>query len=825
MCPAGHFCPLNESTGSYNEIIECQEGFLCMPGFTGETSCPAIQNCPAGGTQKELSNGGLVLTIMAVVCCMMLCCCVSRQRKAQLAVSIKVRDSYTSPESIQLGTGLSDCTQPVNIEFKNVGLTLKSDGREILSGISGNYPPASLVALMGPSGSGKTTFMNALLGRASYANVSGQVIVNGKSGGIDDARNLVGFVPQDDIVHEDLTVFQNLYYSAMQRLPANMSQNLKKKHVQEVINVLGINHIQNMVVGSAKKRGISGGQKKRVNIGMELVAMPSIVFMDEPTSGLDGAATLELAQCLAELRNAGLTIICVIHQPRFTVFKEFTHLLLLGAGGNMVYGGRTEHVSTYLGSLGFRKPELENPADWIIDVVCGLQPRYLENGQVDDAFESPSKLFELWSENHAKSSTDPNSVFNGPAPSSEIMSKCVPLEPRVTPGFFRQTVTFTRRQWDKFNIQGFTSVCAALWIAAAMLGSIQSASTYNYRTLYRSLPGTTTVLALFCSIQSHALISGESLQAYREFKSGMNSSSYFMAKLVFDLLLTFFYSSFWIFSWYIQAAPFQSLIGTGYFWIFLGYCFYWSSFGGWIATTFSEYTTGLLILVFIPAIEMIWSGIRADDLDQQPIRDRTGVSWFMSTMSSGRWMSQGLYSSEILSLPPHLRDLESVKETLYNISVTNVGLDSEVSASDDELVWGQQEAVIALFGVGLLFRCLTWGNMILTKYSHGQTRRSQFKYLVCTWLQRCHLVCAQEADDVDEEDIAIPQVSFSSANLGTVLGVNPRWDHVRAQARIQQTDDGQNIEEKGAANETSKQSELSSQEESCPDHAVLEIEN
>ena len=162
------------------------------------------------------------------------------------------------------------------------------------------------------------------------------------------------------------------------------------------MRVLGIEHIRNNLVGDAEKRGISGGQKKRVNIGVELAAMPAIIFMDEPTSGLDGAATIELARCLGQLRQSGLTIICVIHQPRLAVYEEFTHLLLLGKGGQQVYCGRGELIEEYFTSLGFRLPDRENPADWLIDVVCGLSPRYNDDGSIDEGFKAPADLFTAW---------------------------------------------------------------------------------------------------------------------------------------------------------------------------------------------------------------------------------------------------------------------------------------------------------------------------------------------------------------------------------------------------------------------------------------------
>merc|ERR1712190_697302 len=98
---------------------------------------------------------------------------------------------------------------------------------------------------------------------------------------------------------------------------------------KNVIATLEIDHIQHSVIGDENRRGISGGQKKRVNIGLELTAVPKIIFMDEPTSGLDGAAALSLARCIGKLGTFGITVVCVIHQPRFSVFEKFSHLLLL----------------------------------------------------------------------------------------------------------------------------------------------------------------------------------------------------------------------------------------------------------------------------------------------------------------------------------------------------------------------------------------------------------------------------------------------------------------------------------------------------------------
>ena len=122
----------------------------------------------------------------------------------------------------------------------------------------------------------------------------------------------------------------------MLRLPKTLRKADKIKHCVQTIKSLDIIHVKDSLVGDAANRGVSGGQKKRASIGLELVAMPSVIFMDEPTSGLDGTASILLAECLSRLCRTGISIVCVIHQPRKAVFNAFTSVLLLGKGGKQV---------------------------------------------------------------------------------------------------------------------------------------------------------------------------------------------------------------------------------------------------------------------------------------------------------------------------------------------------------------------------------------------------------------------------------------------------------------------------------------------------------
>lgn len=291
--------------------------------------------------------------------------------------------------------GFVDNYEPVSIKFENLSMTLKKGGKCILEDVSGEFGGKSMVAIMGPSGGGKTTFMNALCGRAPYADIGGKVWINGVEGGIDQTPTLIGYVPQEDIMFDNLTVYQNLYYSAMLRLPTDMAYQQKLRIIEDVLLVLDLDHIKNTVVGNPEKRGISGGQKKRVNIGLELVAYPRVLFLDEPTTGLDSSASGQVAKCLARLRALGMTVICVIHQPRFSVFRTFNDVLLLGKGGRTVYIGPTGEIQEYMMRLGFSLPPGENVADWFIDVVCGQILRMRGDGSLVDKFD-PSDLFAEW---------------------------------------------------------------------------------------------------------------------------------------------------------------------------------------------------------------------------------------------------------------------------------------------------------------------------------------------------------------------------------------------------------------------------------------------
>ncbi|CAF1027601.1 unnamed protein product [Didymodactylos carnosus] len=246
---------------------------------------------------------------------------------------------------------------------------LKKTNKQILSDITGIFKPG-MNAILGPTGSGKSSLLDILADRKDPHGLSGQVLIDGQPRS-SDFKYHVGYVVQDDIVSGTLTVRENLTFSASCRLPSKMNTTAEKERiVSQVIYQLGLEKCADSKVGTEFVRGISGGERKRTNIGMELVLEPSIIFFDEPTTGLDSSTARNVMEYLYELSRKGRTIIFSIHQPRYSIYKLFDVVVLLSAG-HLVYHGRANQLLPYFSSIGYECERYDNPADFILDVAQG----------------------------------------------------------------------------------------------------------------------------------------------------------------------------------------------------------------------------------------------------------------------------------------------------------------------------------------------------------------------------------------------------------------------------------------------------------------------
>jgi len=232
--------------------------------------------------------------------------------------------------------------------------------------------------IVGPSGSGKTSLISVVANLCEKSDVtSGTIKINGDEGNL--PKRLVGVVWQDDLLLSNLTVEETIYFSARLKTPCNVSNEKVQSLVEATMEQLGLLHVRHSLIGSSTggRRGISGGERKRVAVAAELVVRPSLLLLDEPTSGLDATTAWSLISTLQQLAyNGGHAIAVVIHQPRTEIFNMFDHLLLLNHG-KMVYNGPPKQARTYLESVPSVTPLPPETgiADWLMK-----QERWWEHG-------------------------------------------------------------------------------------------------------------------------------------------------------------------------------------------------------------------------------------------------------------------------------------------------------------------------------------------------------------------------------------------------------------------------------------------------------------
>lgn len=275
------------------------------------------------------------------------------------------------------------------VEIEALDLLLKVPDRDVrgqdkilLNHVTFKARPGDLIALMGPSGAGKTTLLTVLNGYVRPT--SGEVRINGQNlyAIYDALRGNIGYVPQDDIVHPELTVWEAIEYSARFRLPPDFSSDEIKRRVEQTIKDLGLEGVKNLQIGKPEKKVLSGGQRKRVNIALELVTDPAMMFLDEPTSGLAADDTVALIDLLANLaKQTGKTIIVTIHQPAREEYEKFNLALIMGFGGEPVYFGPTGKESyDFFGRHSKTPQPVDNPRD-MFDLLRVREDEFVKTGQ------------------------------------------------------------------------------------------------------------------------------------------------------------------------------------------------------------------------------------------------------------------------------------------------------------------------------------------------------------------------------------------------------------------------------------------------------------
>ncbi|XP_047534711.1 ATP-binding cassette sub-family G member 1 [Vanessa atalanta] len=250
----------------------------------------------------------------------------------------------------------------MDLEFRNLSYTVynkivRGVGKQVVKGVSGRFMSGQLIAIMGPSGAGKSSLLNVISGYKS-AGVSGELLVNGQPRDEQLFKRSSCYITQEDLHQPLLTVREAMDVAAKFKLPKGV-----KRPSEDILQQLGLLEHQH-----TRTDQLSGGQKKRLSIALELVNNPPVFFLDEPTSGLDTVTTVQCVKLLKQLARQGRTVVCTIHQPAASLFEIFDQVYVL-ADGRCIYQGDTDAMVPYLSSVGLPCPRHHNPADFIIEVT------------------------------------------------------------------------------------------------------------------------------------------------------------------------------------------------------------------------------------------------------------------------------------------------------------------------------------------------------------------------------------------------------------------------------------------------------------------------
>ncbi|KAL8231941.1 hypothetical protein R6Q57_001719 [Mikania cordata] len=254
---------------------------------------------------------------------------------------------------------------------KGLGASV-SGYKVLLNDISGEARDGEILAVLGASGSGKSTLIDALANRIAKGSLKGTVTLNGEQLESRLLKVISAYVMQDDILFPMLTVEETLMFAAEFRLPRTLSKSKKKLRVEALIDQLGLRNAAKTVIGDEGHRGVSGGERRRVSIGIDVIHDPIVLLLDEPTSGLDSTSAYMVIKVLQRIAHTGSIVIMSIHQPSYRILGLLDRLLFL-SGGQTVYSGSPANLSSYFSEFGHPIPDKENRTEFALDLIRELE--------------------------------------------------------------------------------------------------------------------------------------------------------------------------------------------------------------------------------------------------------------------------------------------------------------------------------------------------------------------------------------------------------------------------------------------------------------------
>lgn len=387
----------------------------------------------------------------------------------------------------------------VYLTWKDISVTVshgKGGQHMILDGLTGYAEPQEVLAIMGPSGCGKSTLLDALAGRlGTNTRQTGAVLINGRKQAL--AFGTSAYLTQADVLMATLTVREAVYYSALLQLPNSISISEKLARADMVIREMGLQDSMDKIIGGRTIRGISGGQKRRVSICMEILTRPKLLFLDEPTSGLDSAASYHVMSYITKLaQQEGTTVVASIHQPSSEVFELFNKLCLLSRG-KLVYFGPASTANQFFSRNGFPCPNMRNPSDHYLktinyDFALELEERISTEKAINTLAEA-YKSSEMYQDVHMQVSTI-------------CQNEGAKLEKGSQASFITQSLILTRRSFvNMYRDLGYYWLRLAIYVGLCLcLGTIF----YNLGHSFGSIQARASAMAFVGGLLTFMAIGG-----------------------------------------------------------------------------------------------------------------------------------------------------------------------------------------------------------------------------------------------------------------------------------------------------------------------------
>jgi len=734
LCPEGFFCPDPTVTPK-----RCSAGHYCRLGSFKPSPCPFYATCGESGLDApdvQTTAAVMLLSVFAMFFVVIRGSkaargCLRRyrdQQKERLAARLEdllearaagraadvlgttppvvargASDGFSPElprrENTRSGSGPARWELPslprksaaerVDLAFDALGCTVRADGKQlrVLSGVTGAIRGGRVAAIMGPSGAGKTSLLNVLAGRTSRgAALDGRLLVNGEKHAAAAARlrPATGYVPQEDVLCAALTVRECLEFSAATRLPPSTPCSKRRAVVDDVMQVLGLAAHRNRVVGDVLKRGLSGGQRKRVNVGTELVADPTLLFADEPTSGLDSATSLDVIGAFHACAARGATVAVVLHQPSIQIYRLFDDVLLLVPGGRTAYLGAPERAKPWFANLGFPVPAEMSPPDYYMQLLSG------------DA--GPNRdLAQEW----ARGGTPPIAPepANGPPPPR-----------RATPGFWRQLGRQLRRALlqQRRSAGSLVGDIVTQVLAGGFLGVLYA--DFDFKNLQLVNFMVSIALGMTMTLAAVPTLSKDRAVFLRECRAagggGLSPAAAFLGKALADVPRLSLLAAAFVLAFYPLARP---RAGLGIY-VMLAVCDALAASGfGYCAAAVLEPASAQLGALCIALLFAMFSGVHPT-VTQMPVALK-----IIHYASPDRYFVEQLFVEEVVSMSEAFR----LPPTFYSSSDSSAlaqMLAYGYLTEDPSIYWHKSQLrtlnAATLLAVALVSRALAFGLLI-----------------------------------------------------------------------------------------------------------------